>query len=87
MTDQGSFEYESYQDIQSIQKFLTSLSEEFKQGKVTLSSGEKAIELLPSGLLKFKILAKKKEKGSKLQIRITWHEEEDITTNKLTIGS
>jgi amphi-Trp domain-containing protein len=74
MTDYGNFEYESYQDLHTIQKFLESLKNGFEQGKITLHSGNDEICLEPMNLLKFNLRAQKKDSKCKLQIKISWKE-------------
>jgi amphi-Trp domain-containing protein len=72
MAEYGSFEYESYQDLETIQKFLESLTQGFAKEQIVLSSGDDTIELQPKNLLKFAVSAKKKEDKTKLSIKISW---------------
>jgi amphi-Trp domain-containing protein len=72
MAEYGSFEYESYQDLETIQKFLKSLTQGFAKEQIVLSSGDDTIELQPKNLLKFSVSAKKKEDKTKLSIKISW---------------
>jgi amphi-Trp domain-containing protein len=74
MTEYGNFEYESYQDLETIQKFLTSLNQGFAKERIVLSSGDDTIKLEPKNLLKFSVRAKKKEDKTKLSIKIAWKE-------------
>ena len=74
MADYGSFEYASYQDLETIQKFLESLTQGFSKEQIVLSSGDDTIELHPKNLLKFSVSAKKKEDKTKLSIKISWKE-------------
>lgn len=74
MTDYGSFEYESYQDLDTIQKFLESLHQGFDKERIVLTSGDDTIELQPKNLLKFSVRAKKKEDKTKLSIKVSWKE-------------
>lgn len=74
MTDYGNFQYESYQDLKTIQKFLDSLKNGFEQGKITFHSGDDEISLEPLDLLKFSLRAQKKDDKCKLQIKISWKE-------------
>ncbi len=74
MADYGSFEYASYQDLETIQKFLESLNQGFAKERIVLSSGDDTIELEPKNLLRFSVRAKKKEDKTKLSIRISWKE-------------
>jgi amphi-Trp domain-containing protein len=87
MTEYGRFNYESYQDLQTIQKFFELLRSSFENGKITLSSGTDEIVLEPKDLLRFKLKAKKKESLSKLEITISWKEGEiEPTAEKLKVG-
>jgi amphi-Trp domain-containing protein len=72
MAEYGSFEYESYQDLETIQKFLKSLTQGFAKEQIVLSSGDDTIELQPKNLLKFSVSGKKKEDKTKLSIKISW---------------
>ena len=87
MTEYGKFEYESYQDLQTIQKFLESLQDGFIKGKITLSSGTDELVLEPKNLLNFRVKAKKKESSCKLEIKISWKEATiEPMKEKLKIG-
>lgn len=88
MADHGSFEYASYQDLDTIQKFLESLTQGFAKERIVLSSGEDTIELTPKNLLKFSVNAKKKEDKTKLSIKISWKEGKiKATKTRLEVGS
>ena len=88
MADYGSFEYESYQDLDTIQKFLESLNQGFAKERIIFSSGDDTIELEPKNLLKFSVSAKKKEDKTKLSIKISWKEGKiKATKTDLEIGS
>ncbi len=88
MADYGSFEYASYQDLETIQKFLESLNQGFAKERIVLSSGDDTIELAPKNLLKFTVRAKKKEDKTKLSIKISWKEGKiKATKTHLAIGS
>lgn len=88
MADYGSFEYSSYQDLNTIQKFLESLNQGFAKERIVLSSGDDTIELEPKNLLKFGVRAKKKEDKTTLSIKISWKEGKiKGTKTNLEIGS
>jgi amphi-Trp domain-containing protein len=74
MTQYGSFEYESYQDLETIQNLLASLNQGFAKERIVLSSGDDTVELEPKNLLKLSVRAKKKEDKTKLSIKISWKE-------------
>jgi amphi-Trp domain-containing protein len=88
MADYGSFEYESYQDLDTIQKFFESLNQGFAKERIIFSSGDDIIELEPKNLLRFSVQAKKKEDKTKLSIKISWKEGKiKATKTDLEIGS
>ncbi len=47
MADYGSFEFSSYQDLETIQKFLESLNQGFAKERIVFSSGDDTFELAP----------------------------------------
>ncbi len=71
-TSQKSFNFESFQDADSIQDFLESLMEGMAAGRITLSSGDETIELAPAELLHFQVKAGKKRDESRISLRISW---------------
>lgn len=88
MAEYGNFEYESYQDLKTIQNFLETLKSGFKQGKIVFASGDDTISLEPMELLKFTLQAQKKERKCKLQIKISWKEGSIRTEKpKLTVST
>ena len=88
MSDDGSFEYESVQDVESIRAFLESLNKGFESGRIALSSDNDELTLLPQRLLKFKISARKKKDKTKMEIKISWkHNEMDDDGVRLAIES
>ncbi len=74
MADYGSFEFSSYQDLETIQKFLESLNQGFAKERIVFSSGDDTFELAPKNLLKFSVRAKKKDDRTSLSIKISWKE-------------
>lgn len=88
MTQIGRFDYESYQDLETIQKLLTALLEGFKTRKILLNSGTEEMVLEPADLVKIRVKAKKKTALSKLDIKISWKEGSLASAaNQLRIGS
>ncbi|MGD9251216.1 MAG: amphi-Trp domain-containing protein [Desulfobacterales bacterium] len=88
MTKYGDFDYESYQDLDTIQNFLNSLNQGFAKQRIVLNSGDDTIELEPKNLLKFSVRAKKREDKTKLSIKISWKEGKiKATKTRLEIGS
>ncbi|MGD8959849.1 MAG: amphi-Trp domain-containing protein [Desulfobacteraceae bacterium] len=88
MAQKNNFEYESVQDVISIQRFLKSLSEGFEKGQIKFNSQEEELVLNPEGLLDFKIRAKLKDDKSKIELKISWKKSPSHAENqKLSIGS
>jgi amphi-Trp domain-containing protein len=71
MSDE-KFVFDSLQDSETIKSFLTSLTEGFEKGTITLSTNGDAIELKPDGLLNFVVKARKKGSENKLSIKVEW---------------
>ena len=83
------FVFDSLQDSKTIKDFLTSLTEGFDKGSITLSTNGDEIELNPEGLLNFMVKAKKKGAENKLSIKVEWKEsaktrKEDTTTLRVS---
>lgn len=88
MAEDGSFDYESIQDVSTICRFLESLNQGFESGQIILSSDNETLELSPEMLLKFKISAKKKKDKSRLEMKISWkHLSKEGDSANLSIGS
>jgi amphi-Trp domain-containing protein len=88
MAQKNDFEYESVQDVASIQRFLKSLTEGFEKGQIKFTSEEEELVLNPQGLLDFKIRAKLKDDKSKIEVKISWKKSPSQPENqKLSIGS
>lgn len=66
------FVFDSLQDSETIKAFLTSLTEGFEKGSITLSTNGDDIELKPDGLLNFTVKARKKGTENKLSIKVEW---------------
>jgi amphi-Trp domain-containing protein len=77
------FEYESFQDSESIKAYFQSLVEGLENGRIILSSEGKEIMLRPGPLLKFTVKAKKKDDSCKFSVKITWKEKKK---EKLAMG-
>ena len=70
------FIHESLQDTQSVVKYLEALAEGFRNGSLVLASDEAELTLIPRGLLRLEVDAKRKASEVKLAIRLRWTEEE-----------
>jgi len=66
------FDYESYQDNDTIANYLSALIDGFKNGKISLQSKTGDIILNPNNLLQFSMKARQKDEKSKITIKIEW---------------
>lgn len=88
MSDKENFEFESYQDAETIVKYLESLIDGLQKGELTLTSGKNQIVLKPSNLMEVSIKARVKGEKNKLTIKIAWKEDklqEDLVGKSLAI--
>lgn len=76
MSDE-KFVFDSLQDCETIKDFLSSLTDGFDKGVITLSTNGDTVELQPQGLLNFVVKAKKKGNASKLSVKIAWKDDPD----------
>jgi amphi-Trp domain-containing protein len=74
MAKKRSFEHESLQDRESIVAYLEALTRGLRQGSLKLSDGKSALELAPEGLLTLSVRASQKRNRSRLDLRISWTE-------------
>lgn len=83
-----SFVFDSLQDSESIKDFLSSLTDGFERGTITLSTNGDTIELTPHGLLSFMVKAKRKGSANKLSIKVAWkdsHKDKKTKNNALKV--
>lgn len=73
------FVFDSLQDSETIRDFLTSITDGFDRGSITLSTNGDKIELTPHGLLNFMVKAKKKGGTNKLSIKVAWKDSHKCT--------
>lgn len=86
--DSGVFEYRSFQDIDSIGKYLRALADGFEQGRLSFRSGESELQVTPEGLLDFGIKVKEKNGHVKISLKLDWDEVPSRrNSNKLFIES
>jgi amphi-Trp domain-containing protein len=74
MAQDEQFEHESFQDNETIGKYLGALLEGFQKGTITLSSEGDQMVLTPNNILQFQVKARKKGSKNKLSIKISWKE-------------
>jgi amphi-Trp domain-containing protein len=70
----GEFDHESLQDTESIGKYLEALAAGFRSGTLQFSSGKKAIQLKPTGLLELSLKVKRKSGDARLNLNVAWKE-------------
>ena len=81
------FRHESLQDTASIRNILKALSSGFEKGKVSFSDEEDEIVMEPTGLLHLKLSATQDENQRRINIRITWQEEDkQVKKRTLEVG-
>jgi amphi-Trp domain-containing protein len=78
-----NFRHESLQDRESIQAILKAITQGLAKGRLELSDEEGEMVLNPDGLLQLKVTATQDTDRHRLNLRITWQEEE----GKLKPGS
>lgn len=86
MGKKRAFEHESLQDRESIVAYLEAVTEGLRQGKLTLSDGSAVLDLEPSGLLTLSVRASQKRNRSRLDLRVSWRDDEDEPAGELTIS-
>ncbi len=90
MSHDQKFSHESIQDGQSIKQFLQALEDGLERGSFHLSNNSESIDLLPQGLLKFSIKAKKKDDVNRISLKIEWKDDrssELISTAPVNIST
>jgi amphi-Trp domain-containing protein len=74
MASTKQFEYESYEDNETVQRYLASILDGFKNGRINLNSDEETISLKPNGLIQFRVKVQTKARANKLSIKMQWKE-------------
>ena len=72
MSRKREFKHISYQDSESIAKYLDELKIAIKKGHVYFKNAEEELSLRPEGLLNLEIKAHKKKEKSTLRLKISW---------------
>ncbi len=74
MAKEDTFDHESLQDVQSVQKYLKLLSDGFANRKITFDSEKEHLTLHPRDLIEMEVSARKKGDKEKISIKISWKE-------------
>ena len=64
--------HESYQDNETIKRYLQQIIDGLDKGKISLSSGEDSILLEPHGLLEFVFSASESKSKQQLNLKFSW---------------
>jgi amphi-Trp domain-containing protein len=83
MAEADKFEFESFQDPQTIKDYLLSVVEGIKNGRIVLVTDNQEIVLRPAGLLKVSVKAKRKDNQSRFSIRVAW---KDMPRDEVSAG-
>jgi len=71
----GKFRHESLQDRKTIKALLNALTKGIGAGEITLSDGDGDLTLPVEGLLTLRIKADRSEGACRVDLRISWTEE------------
>jgi amphi-Trp domain-containing protein len=82
MKRSNRFRHESLQSQESIQNLMEALTKGLASGKVVFEDEDDSMLMEPQGLLRLKISASQDEDRSRIDVRISWKEEEDIPKDK-----
>ena len=77
MATDGTFKFESVQDIESILPYIEALTQGLTKGKLKLVSKDRELVLEPRGPINFDVEAKRKGNRLRLQLKLTWKDEDD----------
>ncbi|NOT02468.1 MAG: amphi-Trp domain-containing protein [Phycisphaerales bacterium] len=70
--DEQEFTHESYQDRESIARYLTALREGLQNGKLLLASNGERFALEPATLVKFDVEARQNRERARLVLKLSW---------------
>ncbi|SMF39780.1 amphi-Trp domain-containing protein [Alteromonadaceae bacterium Bs31] len=76
------FTHESLQDAQSIQDILKAVTKGLAKGKLNFSDEDGEVVLKPEGLLNLKVTARRENANNRLDLRISWRDEEKLIEKK-----
>lgn len=76
------FKHESLQDKETIADLLESLKTSIAKGKIVLEEDGHQLTLEPQGLLHLKISANQEDGQNRLNLRVSWQDENKATNGK-----
>ncbi len=82
MKRSNRFRHESLQSRDSIENLLKALTKGLADGKVVLEDEDDSMVMEPNGLLRLKISASQDEDSNRIDVRISWKEEQDLPKKK-----
>jgi len=80
------FRHESLQDSKTIKNILKSITNGMGSGKLTFSDEDDTIVMNPEGLLHLKLTATQDENRHRINVRISWHVEEETKKQKKNLS-
>ena len=75
------FRHESIEDAKTIQSYLKAITKGIEKGELIFSDNQGSIELHPEGLLNLKVVASEDDNKNRLEIRVTWSNNETPPDN------
>lgn len=75
MAKKESFEHESIQDPETIQKYFQALIDGFENGRIVFTSSNRQVVLIPGELIGLEIKAKKKGDKNKISLKLSWRDD------------
>lgn len=82
MKTDGKFRHESLQTRKSVKALLEAVTKGIGKGELTLSDDDGEIVLEPEGLLTLRIRAERDEGANRLDLRLSWHDEQGPRKDK-----
>ena len=77
MSKDGAFKHESMQDAESILAYIDALRDGLATGKLRLAAKDRELILEPKGLMRLVVEAKRKDNRLKLELKLTWKDQDD----------
>jgi amphi-Trp domain-containing protein len=78
----NSFRHESLQDTKTIQEILKAVTKGIAKGRLSFRDEDGEIVMQPNGLLNLKVTASQEDMRNRITLRITWQEEEKVTSKR-----
>jgi len=82
MKNDTRFKHESLQDKDTIADLLDTLKTSIAKGKIVLEEDDHQLTLEPKGLLHLKISANQEDGQSRINLRVSWQDENKAPSGK-----